>query len=112
MVWEGWLNAPAAGKYTFVYDTDDGGALIINGKEIITRDRKGPAKKPTKKSTKLKTGRNEIRIEYFENTGNEEIALSWSGPGINNQSLSDKPAKQKSKGVSIPLTPPINEATI
>ena len=37
LVWEGWLNAPAEGKYTFVYDTDDGGALIINGKEIITR---------------------------------------------------------------------------
>lgn len=112
LVWEGWLNAPAEGKYTFVYDTDDGGALIINGKEIITRDRNGPAGTPTKKSTKLKKGRNEIRIEYFENTGNEEIALSWSGPGINNQSLSDKPAKQKSKGASIPLTPPVNEATI
>ena len=37
--------------------------MTINGKEIITRDRNGPAGTPTKKSTKLKKGRNEIRIE-------------------------------------------------
>lgn len=112
LIWEGWLDAPQAGKYTFTYDTDDGGAIIINGKEIITRDRNGPMGKPTKTSVQLKKGRNEIRIEYFENTGEQEIALSWSGPGIGNQSLSDKPSKQKAGKASIPITPPINEAII
>ena len=112
IVWEGWLDAPQAAKYTFTYDTDDGGAIIINGKEVITRDRNGPMGQPTKQSVQLKKGRNEIRIEYFENTGQEEIALSWSGPGIGNQPLSDKPARQKTGKASIPITPPINEAII
>ncbi|MDB4537974.1 PA14 domain-containing protein [Akkermansiaceae bacterium] len=112
LVWEGWLDAPAAGKYTFIYDTDDGGAITINGKEIITRDRVGPAGKPTKKSVKLKKGRNDIKIEYFEKAGQEEVSLSWNGPGISNQSLSDTRSKQQSKNPSIPLTPPVNEATI
>ena len=112
LIWEGWLDAPQAGKYTFVYDTDDGGALFINGKEIISRDRIGPMGQPSKKTVPMKKGRNDIRIEYFEAAGQEEIALSWSGPGIGRQALSDRPARQKANQASIPITPPINEATI
>lgn len=112
LVWTGWLDAPQKGKYTFSYDTDDGGAVSLNGKEIITRDRIGGAGKPTQKSVQLKQGRNEIKIEYFEFTGHENVALSWSGPGVRNVSLSEQKVKQKAKTPVIMLKAPEGEATI
>ena len=114
LVWTGWLDVPQDGKYTFTFDTDDGGALSINGKEIITRDRLGPAGKPSKTSLKLKKGRTDLKVEFFEFTGQELIALSWSGPGIKKETLSEsKPARsRRGGGNSIPIVAPPGEATI
>ena len=112
LVWTGWLDVPQDGKYTFSYDTDDGGAISINGKEIITRDRIGPEGKPTQKAIELKKGRAEIKIEYFEYTGKKAVALSWKGPGVKNTSLSEGKMKQKAGNPIIMLKAPEGEATI
>ncbi len=111
MTWTGWLDAPFNGRYNFYLDTDDGGALSVNGKELIRRDRVGPAGKPTKKSLNLKKGRNEIKIEYFEYTGHEAISLAWEGPGLRKQYLSEQKQKKKSSP-TIPYLPPAGEAII
>jgi len=112
LVWEGWLDVPKNGNYTFFYDTDDGGAVTVNGKQIITRDRVGGKGKPSKGKIKLKKGRAEIKIEYFEFNGEEFTSLYWSGPGFKHQRLSE--SKQKSQGPppSIPIVPPVNEAVM
>lgn len=116
LVWEGWLDVPRDGKYTFHYDTDDGGAVTINGKEIITRNYVGPAGKPTKKSIQLKKGRAEIKIEYFELSGQEFISLAWEGPGMKKQFLSDTKSTGggggKRPATSIPIIAPAGEAII
>ncbi|MGJ8695587.1 MAG: PA14 domain-containing protein [Verrucomicrobiaceae bacterium] len=112
LVWTGWLDVPRDGTYQFTYDTDDGGAISINDKEIITRDRIGPAGQPTTKKVKLKKGRAEIKIEYFEYTGQESISLMWNGPGIKNVALSEGATKQKSGNPVIMLKAPAGEATI
>ena len=112
LVWEGWLDVPKDGSYEFSYDTDDGGALSINGKEIITRDRIGPAGKPSKKKIALKKGRAQIKIEYFEYLGEEEISLIWNGPGVKNVALSEGAKKQKSSNPTMLLAAPAGEATI
>jgi mono/diheme cytochrome c family protein len=113
LVWTGWLDVPADGKYTFTFDTDDGGALSINDKEIINRDRIGPAGKPSKASVTLKKGRADLKVEFFEYTGEEVVALSWSGPGIKNQNLSEsRPSRGGGGGKSIPIVAPSGEATI
>jgi len=114
LTWEGWLEVPKDGKYTFHYDTDDGGAVTVNGKEIITRNHVGPAGIPTKKSLKLKKGRAEIKIEYYEFSGQEFVGLSWEGPGLKLQSLSDTaPAKKgDNNNPEIMLAAPAGEAMI
>ncbi len=111
LVWNGWLNVPQDGRYHFTFSTDDGGALTINGQEIITRDRIGPATKPSRKSINLKKGRADIKIEYFEYSGKEEITLFWHGPEVNNQPLHKKKPKKRT-APSIPLVPPTGEALI
>ena len=115
IVWEGWLNVPRAGKYTFHYDTDDGGAVTVNGKEIITRNYVGPAGKPSKKSIQLKKGRTPIKIEYFELSGQEFISLAWEGPKMRKQYLSDTKSSGgggSKAGQSIPIVAPAGEAII
>lgn len=117
LVWEGWLDVPRDGKYTFLYDTDDGGAVTINGKEIITRNYVGPAGKPSEKSVELKKGRAEIKIEYFELSGQEFISLSWEGPKMKRQFLSDTKSSGgggggKKPSSSIPVVAPAGEAII
>lgn len=115
LVWEGWLDVPRDGKYTFHYDTDDGGAVTVNGKEIITRNYVGPAGKPTKKSIQLKKGRADIKIEYYELSGQEFISLAWEGPKMKKQFLSDTKSSGGGGGgggKSIPIVAPDGEATI
>ena len=117
VVWEGWLDVPRDGKYTFHYDTDDGGAVTVNGKEIITRNYVGPAGTPTKKSLQLKKGRAEIKIEYFELAGEEFISLAWEGPKMKKQFLSDTKSTGgggggRKPGPSIPIVAPEGEAII
>jgi cytochrome c553 len=114
LVWEGWLDVPRDGKYTFFYDTDDGGAVTINGKEIITRSQIGPAGKPTRKAINLKKGRAEIKVEYYEFAGQEFISLAWQGPKMKREYLSDTRATENRGGgnPSIPIEAPAGEATI
>jgi cytochrome c553 len=115
LVWEGWLDVPLDGKYTFSYDTDDGGAVSINGKEIITRNQVGPAGTPTKKAIQLKKGRAEIKIEYYEFSGQEFISLAWEGPKMKKRYLSDTKStgrKKGSGGKAIPIVAPEGEAII
>lgn len=115
LTWEGWLEVPKDGKYTFHYDTDDGGAVTVNGKQIISRNYVGPAGKPTKKAINLKKGRAEIKIEYFELAGQEFISLAWEGPGLKLQALSDTAPSKGDRGGGNPeimLTAPAGEALI
>ena len=111
LVWEGWLDVPYDGRYTFTFNTDDGGAVTINNKQIITRDQIGAAKKPSRGSIHLKKGRAPIKIEYFEFKGFEKITLTWDGPGVRNEPLSEG-ASKKNENPPIPLKPSQGEALI
>lgn len=116
IVWEGWIDVPRDGKYTFTYDTDDGGSVAIGGKEIITRNYVGPAGKPSKGSIALKKGRVDIKVEYYELSGEEHVSLSWEGPKMKRQYLSDTKTSgggnRGGGGNSIPVVAPAGEAII
>ena len=112
LVWEGDLEVPKDGEYQFFLDADDGAALFINGKRIINYDRVGPIGKEQKARVKLKKGLAEIQVEYFEYKGEEEIRLSWSGPGMKRVWLSKKKGKSRGGAASIPIVPPVGEAVM
>lgn len=77
---EGWLNIATAGRYTF-YLTMNGGALSLDGKEIVNeepKDRRGVKK--LQGSAELVAGWQKIELVYFH-TGREPVlTFEMEGP--------------------------------
>lgn len=114
LVFNGKLDAPADGKYSFQISSDDGSRLKIDGEDVIDHD--GIHGSKTKGgSVMLKQGMHDLEVQYFEASGEEQLALSWSGPGFKDLALSDKAAQKKNNRNSpsgLPIEPPAGEAII
>ena len=80
--WLGQVQAPVSGAYTFTTESDDGIRLWVNGVQVINNwTLHGPTVN-NGTSINLNAGQKyDIRLEYFENTGNAISRLSWSYPG-------------------------------
>ncbi len=111
MVWEGQLPITKNGKYTFTLDSDDGSAIYINDKLVTEVKGLGGMGRAKSGQINLNKGLSDIRVEYFEFSGEEAISLTMQGPGMKSPlSLSGtKPKKKKArKKPSIPIDPPKN----
>jgi hypothetical protein len=80
-VFEGWIDAPASGGWTFTLTSDEGSRLLIGDTVVVSHDglhaftaRSG--------SIGLAQGRHAFRVEYFERTGTAGLVASWEGPGV------------------------------
>jgi azurin len=96
---EGELDCPKEGDYTFHMGSDDGSRLWIDGREVLNMDGVHPPSFKDKK-VKLKKGEHKVLIHYFQGGGGAEFYLTWSGPGFNENWLSaaessDHPKKNK-----------------
>jgi mono/diheme cytochrome c family protein len=118
MVWTGQFEAPADGKYTFLFDCDDFGALYIGGERIAEVKGIGPVGGRAKEvPVMLKKGQIPFRLEYVEFAGQEVVVLGYKGPKDKDYKwLSNtkggkggKPAKPK---VFIPIQPKDGVAAI
>lgn len=108
MVWEGELPVARDGTYTFTLDSDDGSALYINGNLVTEVKGLGGMGRAKSGKVKLSKGLHDIRVEYFEYTGQEAITLAMQGPGIKSplQLSAAKPdIKKGRKWPSIPIKP-------
>ncbi len=83
--WAGTIYAPSTGTYTFYTRSDDGVRLWVNGKRVINNWTLHSARE-NKGSITLSGGQQyDIKLEFFENTGQAVAALLWKGPGIGKQ---------------------------
>ncbi len=82
MAWEGELETEM-GEHEFKLDSDDGARLYVNGRLLTEIKGIGPMGRIQKKKIKLTQGIQKIRVEYFEQTGEDGISISM-------QRLSDK----------------------
>ncbi len=108
IVWEGDFMAPKAGTYEFNLDADDGARLILNGEAVATVNGVGPinGKRAKEGKATLKEGANKFRVEYFEASGEEGIALGWKHSGTKDWKwLSEGSGKPSKQFPSIPLAP-------
>ena len=86
-VFNGKIQCPKDGNYSFTISSDDGSQLFINGQKVVDND--GVHGKQAKSaSVELQKGIHDIEVKYFELTGLETFSISWSGPGFKNEPLS------------------------
>ncbi len=85
-VFEGFVRVPATGLYAFFTESDDGSRLLVGGRLVVENDglhgmeeRRG--------EIPLEAGLHPIRVEFFEKTGGEGLAVSWLGPGLPKQKI-------------------------
>jgi hypothetical protein len=97
LVFDGYLNIPADGGYTFTILAGDQARLELDGAPVAISPKPfaqvcgsaGNAVQLTTASVGLRAGRHAIRVSMSNTLGENNFALKWQGPGI---SLSDIPA--------------------
>lgn len=78
------LNAPEAGDYKILLDSDDGSIVSINGQQEINVDglRNGNFKIYEQKTVSLVKGPNPVRVQYMQGPGFDlALQLKWVEPG-------------------------------
>ncbi len=84
VVFEGFIHIAKAGNYRFSLASDDGSKLYINGKAVVDND--GDHGVITASgSTRLESGKQAIRVEYFNGGGGAWLGAYFEGPGIARQ---------------------------
>lgn len=79
-IFEGYINVPAKGVYTFRTTTDDGSVLYIDGKLVVNNDG-GHAAVSAQGVIGLEAGLHPFRLLYFEDYEGEEFGWDWKVPG-------------------------------
>jgi hypothetical protein len=79
--WSGWLKTRISGTYKFYTLSDDGVRLWVDGKLIIDNWTDHPITEDSGTIALDAVSSYEIKLEFYENTGNAIIALYWKPPG-------------------------------
>jgi hypothetical protein len=82
--YKGFINITTAGNYTFYTTSDDGSKLYIAGNEIVDNDG-AHATQERSGQINLSVGTYPITILFFENSGGDELSVSYEGPSISKQ---------------------------
>lgn len=86
IVFEGYVKLPHDGLYLFGLTSDDGSRLIIDGKTVVDLDGPHPAIEHGTQLS-LQKGLHQLRIEFFEAEGKEQLEVSVQSDKLNPQSL-------------------------
>jgi hypothetical protein len=86
VVYEGYLDVPAAGEWTFSTKVDDACRVLISDLPIINS--LGEVMRESESvPVQLKKGLHPIRVELVQWGGDASIELSWTGPGQSKKSI-------------------------
>ncbi|MCW2971885.1 MAG: hypothetical protein JWN72_158 [Thermoleophilia bacterium] len=83
--WQGLVEAPKFGTYTFTAQATDGIRVWVDGKLRINRWGRTRSARNSAAAMQLTAGRHKLRVDYFEATGVAAARLLWRGPGIRQQ---------------------------
>ena len=84
--YEGYINVPKDGEYTFYLATNDGGRFYIDNILLINNDGLHPVVE-VDKSIKLKAGLHPISVKYFQEGGRNGLTVSWQASDIKKQEI-------------------------
>jgi len=78
---EGFLQVPATGTYTFYTESDDGSTLSIDDSLIVDNDGQHEAVEASG-TVRLSKGYHAITVDYFEAAGGEALSVRWASDSI------------------------------
>ena len=84
VVFESYLEAQEAGKYTFFTNSDDGSKLYVNGTQIVDNDGDHGVMERSG-SLELAKGKHLVRVEFFNGGGGYHLDAKYKGPNIPKQ---------------------------
>ncbi|MEL6133634.1 MAG: PA14 domain-containing protein, partial [Bacteroidota bacterium] len=82
VVWEGEIEPPTSGNYTFTTSTDDGVRLYVDNQLIIDNWQDQAVSATTGQISLTAWNKVPIRMEYYEQGVYAEARLEWSGPDV------------------------------
>jgi hypothetical protein len=88
-VFNGTVEVPRSGTYTFYTTSDDGSVLRVNGVEVVSN--RGEHGTDTESGNVfLSEGTHDIGVSYFENGGENTLTVEWEPPGGSRQEIPDE----------------------
>ena len=81
--WTGKLKAPETGKFKIGFEGDDGYKLYLDGRLLIDNWRKQTYRTVTHEIDLKKDELYDLKIEFFETTGNTKLKMVWNQGVIN-----------------------------
>ena len=84
--YDGYVDAPAPGLYTFGTASDDGSTLTVDGRPVVDNDGPHGAATATGQVV-LAPGRHRISVLYFQGAGDFSLHVTWQGPGFASQDI-------------------------
>ncbi|HYE22809.1 MAG TPA: malectin domain-containing carbohydrate-binding protein, partial [Verrucomicrobiae bacterium] len=84
--YQGQINIPVNGTYTFGLQSDDGSRLFIDNQLVVNNDGLHGMQKQTGNIT-LTAGPHDLLVEYFENLGGAGVILSWTKPSTPEETI-------------------------
>lgn len=111
-MWEGTINLPTPGVYTFETTSDDGSNLYFNttyaaGATPTVNNNGLHGSQSAEGSISVDAaGKYPIAITYFQNAGDELMQVYWTGPGIPRQLIPDAAFNAAGEGDIIPPSAP------
>lgn len=82
--YNGYINAPEDGEYTFYMTADDGCSLSIGNTFIVSNQ----CQPETSGSIILRKGYHPVTIDFFEAQISQSMVIYWSGPGFTKRRIS------------------------
>lgn len=79
LVYNGYVNVPADGQYTFYTITDDGAKLYIDGLLVVENKYNSGEKSGT---VGLAAGKHLLKLDFFQQDGDVALSVMYQGPGI------------------------------
>lgn len=86
LVFDGYIEVPATGVYTFYTTSDDGSQLYIDGALVVDNDGLHGTRTEAGQVA-LEAGLHALRVTFFERTGGEALSMAWAGPGIDKRAV-------------------------
>ncbi len=84
---DGLIQIPADGEYTFYVAAKDGGQLRIDGEELFESDGRKSVALPQQATIALRQGFHQFSLKTYKCTETISLSVEWSGPGINRMTI-------------------------